>query len=85
MQLMLATRELDDPLNLSVMWMLADARAGKNGQHPLVGMLRPILIRSAWFFMMWVVVGKTAHGCAASPSQMRRFDGCRAGKNLVAL
>jgi hypothetical protein len=39
---LLAYRELDDTLGLSVMAgeMLADARTGKNGRHALVGLLR---------------------------------------------
>jgi DDE family transposase len=39
---LLAYRELDDALSLSAMAgeMIADARAGKNGRHALVGMLR---------------------------------------------
>src|SRR5260370_17339104 len=39
---LLAYRELDDALGLSVMAgeTLADARTGKNGRHALVGLLR---------------------------------------------
>src|ERR1700720_2927666 len=39
---LLAYRELDDALGLSVMAgdALSDARTGKNGRHALVGMLR---------------------------------------------
>ena len=39
---LLAYRELDDALGLTAMAgeMLADARAGKNGRHDLIGMLR---------------------------------------------
>src|SRR6266481_7830357 len=39
---LLAYRELDDALGLSVMAgeMLADARTGKNGRHALAGLLR---------------------------------------------
>jgi hypothetical protein len=39
---LLAYRELDDPLGLSVMAgeRLADARKGKDGRHALAGMLR---------------------------------------------
>src|SRR5947208_567109 len=39
---LLAYRELDDALDLSVMAgeTLADARSGKNGRHALVGMFR---------------------------------------------
>src|SRR5947209_18117943 len=40
---LLAYRELDDALGLSVMASsaLADARTGRNGRHALVGLLRP--------------------------------------------
>ena len=39
---LLAYRELDDAIGLTVMAgeMLADARTGKNGRHDLIGMLR---------------------------------------------
>jgi hypothetical protein len=39
---LLAYRELDDTLDLTVMAgdVLADARTGKNGRHALVGLLR---------------------------------------------
>jgi hypothetical protein len=63
---LLAYRELDDALGLSVMAgeMLADARTGKNGRHALVGLLRQS------------VFGRLAAGSsAAKPSwavQLRR-------------
>ena len=67
---------------------LADARAGKNGRHALVGMLRQAVFgRLAGYedvndaerlrhdpSMRWIVGGKAASGCAASPSQMGRFE-----------
>src|SRR5262249_2236741 len=42
---LLAYRELDDALGLTALAgeMLADARAGKNGRHALIGMLRQSL------------------------------------------
>jgi Transposase DDE domain group 1 len=86
---LLAYRELDDALGLSAMAgeMLADARTGKNGRHALVGMLRQAVFgRLAGYedvndaerlrhdpAMRWIVGGKAAYGCAASPSQMGAF------------
>jgi hypothetical protein len=86
---LLAYRELDDALGLTVMAgaMLADARSGKNGRHHLIGMLRQSVFgRLAGYedvndakrlrhdpAMRWIVGGKAAQGCAASPSQMGRF------------
>ena len=87
---LLAYRELDDALGLSVMagGALADARTGKNGRHELVGLLRQSVFgRLAGYedvndaerlrhdpAMRWVVGGKAASGAAASPSQMGRFE-----------
>ena len=87
---LLAYRELDDALRLSVMAgeMLADARTGKNGRHALVGLLRQSVFgRLAGYedvndaerlrhdpAMRWIVGGKAAQGSAASPSQMGRFE-----------
>ena len=87
---LLAYRELDDALGLSVMAgeMLADARTGKNGRHALVGLLRQSVFgRLAGYedvndaerlrhdpAMRWIVGGKAAQGSAASPSQMGRFE-----------
>ena len=87
---LLAYRELDDALGLTAMAgeMLADARSGKNGRHDLIGMLRQSIFgRLAGYedvndaerlrhdpAMRWIVGGKAAHGCAASPSQMGRFE-----------
>jgi hypothetical protein len=100
---LLAYRELDDALGLSTMAgeALADARTGKNGRHALVGMLRQSVFgRLAGYedvndaeklrhdpAMRWIVGGKAAHGCAASASQMGRFEThwLTADKNLLAL
>jgi len=87
---LLAYRELDDALGLSVVAgeMLADARAGKNGRHALVGLLRQSVFgRLAGYedvndaerlrhdpAMRWIVGGTAAQGCAASPSQVGRFE-----------
>src|ERR1700731_4707075 len=85
---LLPYRELDDALGLSAMTgeMLADARTG--GRHALVGMLRQSVFgRLAGYedvndaerlrhdsAMRWIVGGKAASDCAASPSQMGRFE-----------
>ena len=87
---LLAYRELDDALGLSVMAgdMLADARTGKNRRHALVGLLRQSVFgRLAGYedvndadrlrhdpAMRWIVGGKATSGAAASPSQMGRFE-----------
>jgi hypothetical protein len=87
---LLAYRELDDALGLSVMagGALADARTGRNGRHALVGLLRQSVFgRLAGYedvndaerlrhdpAMRWIVGGKAASGAAASPSQMGRFE-----------
>ena len=81
--------------------MLADARTGKNGRHALVGMLRQSVFgRLAGYedvndaerlrhdpAMRWIVGGKAASGCAASASQMGRFEThwLATEKNLSAL
>jgi hypothetical protein len=46
---LLAYRELDDALGLTVMASetLADARTGKNGRHALVGLLRAVGVWTA--------------------------------------
>ena len=83
-------RELDDALRLTTMAgeRLADARTGRNGRHALVGLLRQSVFgRLAGYedvndaerlrydpAMRWIVGGKAAQGCAASPSQMGRFE-----------
>src|SRR3981189_989681 len=98
-----AYRELDDALGLTTMAgdILADARTGRNGRHALVGMLRQSVFgRLAGYedvndaerlrhepAVRWIVGGKAAHGCAASPSQMGRFETkwLTAENNLSAL
>jgi len=100
---LLAYRELDDALGLSDTAgdRLADARTGKNGRHALVGMLRQAVFgRLAGYedvndaerlrhdpAMRWIVGGKAASGCAASASQMGRFETrwLTASENLSAL
>src|ERR1700746_3733897 len=87
---LLAYRELDDALGLSVMAgeMLADARTGKNGRHALIGLLRQSVFgRLAGYedvndaerlrhdpAMRWIVGGKAAQGGAPSRSQRGRFE-----------
>ena len=87
---LLAYRELDDALCLSAMAgeALADERTGKNGRHALVGMLRQAVFgRLAGYedvndadrlrhdpAMRWIVGGRAVQGCAASASQMGRFE-----------
>ncbi len=98
-----AYRELDGALGLTAMAgeMLADARTGKNGRHAGVGMLRQAGFGRLDGYedvndaerlrhdpaMRWIVGGKAASGCAASASQMGRFETrwLTAEKNLSAL
>ena len=68
--------------------MLADARTGKNGRHALVDLFRQSVFgRLAGYedvndaerlrhdpAMRWIIGGNAAHGRAASPSQMGRFE-----------
>jgi hypothetical protein len=100
---MLAYRELDDALGFTTTAgdMLADARTGKIGRQALVGMLRQSVFgRLAGYedvndaarlrhdpAMRWIVGGKAAAGCAASASQMGRFEThwLAAKRNLSAL
>ena len=100
---LLPYRELDDVLGLTAMAsdVLADARTGKNGRHALAGLFRQSIFgRLAGYedvndaqrlrhdpAMRWIVGGKAAQGCAASPSQMGRFETkwLAAEKNLSAL
>src|ERR1700716_350040 len=100
---LLAYRELGDVLGLSAMASetLADARTGKNGRHALAGLFRQSVFgRLAGYedvndterlrhdpAMRWIVGGQAAHGCAASPSQMGRFETqwLAAPENLSAL
>jgi Transposase DDE domain group 1 len=100
---LLAHRELDDALGLTTVAgeMLADARTGRNGRHALVGLFRQSVFgRLAGYedvndaerlrhdpAMRWIVGGKATSGCAASPSQMGRFETrwLAAEKNLSAL
>ena len=87
---LLAYRELDDALGLTAVAseILADTRTGKNGRRALVGLLRQgVFGRLAGYedvndaerlrhdpAMRWIIGGKAAHGRAASPSQMGRFE-----------
>src|SRR5713101_5793774 len=100
---LLAYRELDNALGLTAVAseMLADTRTGKNGRHALVGLLRQgVFGRLAGYedvndaerlrhdpAMRWIIGGKAAHGRAASPSQMGRFETrwLTVEKNLSAL
>ena len=100
---LLAYRELDDVLGLTEMAgdVLADARSGKNGRHALAGLFRQSVFgRLAGYedvndaerlrhdpAMRWIVGGDAAHGSAASPSQMGRFETqwLAASKNFAAL
>jgi Transposase DDE domain group 1 len=87
---LLAYRELDDVLGLTTMAsdVLGDARTGKNGRHALAGLFRQSVFgRLAGYedvkdaerlrhdpAMRRIVGGRAAQGCAASPSQMGRFE-----------
>ena len=100
---LLAYRELDDALSLTDTGAdaLADARTGKNGRHLLVGLLRQSVFgRLAGYedvndadrlcrdpAMRWVVGDRAIARCAASASQMGRFETkwLIRPKNLAAL
>jgi hypothetical protein len=87
---LLAYRELDDALDLTNAGAdrLADARTGKNGRHRLAGLLcQSVFGRLAGYedvndaerlcrdpAMRWVVGDRAIIGCAASASQMGRFE-----------
>jgi hypothetical protein len=87
---LLAYRELDNTLCLTdtATDALADARTGKNGRHPLAGLLRQSVFgRLAGYedvndadrlcrapAMRWVVGDRAISGSAASASQMGRFE-----------
>jgi Transposase DDE domain group 1 len=86
---LLPYRKLDDELSLTNAGadMLSDARTGRNG-HRLAGLLRQSVFgRLAGYedvndaerlcrdpAMRWVVGGRAITGCAASASQMGRFE-----------
>jgi len=57
---LLAYRELDDALGLTVMAgeMLADARTGKTGRHALVSLLLRWLRRLRWYWNVVSIVLK---------------------------
>jgi len=96
-------RELDDALGLSEMAgaVLSDGRRGKNTRHVLSGLLRQSVFgRLAGYddvndadrlahdpAIRWIVGGRAVHDCAASASQMGRFETewLTSGQNLVAL
>jgi Transposase DDE domain group 1 len=87
---LLAFRELDDALGLSVMAteVLTDTRTGTNGRHSIVAQFRQSVFgRLAGYedvndadrlahdpAMRWIVGGQAATGQAASTSQMGRFE-----------
>ena len=87
---LLAYRELDDALGLTVLAsdVLADSRTGKNGWHGVVGLPRQSVFgRLAGYedvndadrlgrdpAMRWVVGGKAVERGGASTSQMGRFE-----------
>jgi Transposase DDE domain group 1 len=100
---LLPFRELDDVLGLTELAgaALSDNRRGKNTRHVLSGLLRQSVFgRLAGYedvndadrlardpAMRWVVGGRAADDCAASASQMGRFETewLANDENLVAL
>jgi hypothetical protein len=87
---LLPYRELDDALSLTDTGadVLSDTRTGRNGRHRLAGLLRQSVFgRLAGYedvndadrlcrdpAMRWVVGDRAITGCAASASQMGRFE-----------
>src|SRR6516164_1012858 len=87
---LLVYRELDDALGLTDLagTALSDGRRGRNSRHLLTGLLRQSVFgRLAGYedvndadrlardpAMRWVVGGRAVHDCAASASQMGRFE-----------
>jgi Transposase DDE domain group 1 len=87
---LLAFRELDDALGLTMMAaeVLADPRTGRNGRHSLIAQLRQAVFgRLAGYedvndadrlgrdpAMRWIVGGRAVTEQAASTSQMGRFE-----------
>lgn len=100
---LLAYRELDDALGLTMMAgeAFTDGRTGKNGQHGLTGLFRQSLFGRLGGYedvndaerlrydpaMRWIIGGRATTGCAASASQMGRFETqwLTATQNLAAL
>jgi len=87
---LLAYRELDDALGLTLMVgdELVDPRTGKNGQHALTGLFRQSVFGRLGGYedvndadrlgrdpaMHWIVGGRAVAKAAASTSQMGRFE-----------
>jgi hypothetical protein len=87
---LLAYRELDDALGLTVMVddELVDPRTGKNGQHAMKGLFRQSVFGRLGGYedvndaerlgrdpaMRWIVGGRAVAKAAASTSQMGRFE-----------
>src|SRR6266567_9313266 len=100
---LLPFRELDDALALTEMAgaVRSDGRRGKNTRHVLAGLLhQSVFGRLAGYedvndaerlardpAMRWVVGGRSVHDCAASASQMGRFETewLASEENLAAL
>ena len=100
---LLPYRELDDALSLTDTGadVLCDTRTGRNGRHRLAGLLRQSVFgRLAGYedvndadrlcrdpAMRWVVGDRAVTGCAASASQMGRFETqwLTRSENLAAL